>query len=94
MSQLISKFLNVPYNDQLLIRYKNNPSQAKISDPILRQKNVTNIFKINDNLKSIVKNKNIILVDDVFTTGSTLNECAKILKQNDANLIVAICLAK
>jgi ComF family protein len=94
LAKLISKFLNVPDNDQLLIRYKNNPSQAKISDPLLRQQNVANIFKINESLKSIIQNKNIILVDDVFTTGSTLNECAKVLKQNGANLIVAICLAK
>ncbi len=94
IAKLISKFLNVPCNDKLLIRHKNNPPQAKINDPLLRQQNVSNIFKINDLLKSTLKNKNIILVDDVFTTGSTLNECAKVLKQNGANLIVAICLAR
>ncbi len=94
IAKSISEFLNVPINDRLLIRYKNNPSQAKINDPILRQQNVNDIFKINENLKSLIKNKNIILVDDVFTTGSTLNECAKVLKQNGTNLIVAICLAR
>ena len=94
IAKLISNFLNVGCNDHLLIRYKNNPAQAKISDPILRQQNVLSIFKINENFKSIIKNKNIILVDDVFTTGSTLNECAKILKQNGAKTIIAICLAR
>jgi ComF family protein len=94
LAKLISKFLDISCQDNLLIRYKNNPPQAKISDPLLRQQNVANIFRINENLKSIIQNKNIILVDDVFTTGSTLNECAKVLKQNGANLIVAICLAK
>ena len=37
---------------------------------------------------------NIVLIDDVETTGSTLNECAKVLKQAGANKIYALTLAR
>jgi len=47
-----------------------------------RRKNVKNAFRVND--PDRVENKRILLVDDVFTTGSTVNECALILLKNKA----------
>ena len=43
---------------------------------------------------NIIKNKTIILIDDVATTGSTLNEAAKILRLYNPNKIIAVVLAK
>jgi len=94
ISNIISKILNIRSHNNIIIRFRNNPPQANQEDILKRQQNAQNIFKINENLKEMIKNKNIILVDDVFTTGSTLNECAKILKQNNANIIIGICLAR
>ena len=93
IAKLISKILNIPYYPNILIRYKNNSPQANIENQIQRSQNVKNIFKLNSKKLKFLKNKNIILVDDVFTTGSTLNECAKILKQNKVKNILVICLA-
>ena len=42
---------------------------------------------------STVKNKNILLIDDVMTTGNTIDECAKILLDNGAKKVEAICFA-
>ena len=42
----------------------------------------------------LIKNKNIILFDDIITTGATINECAKILKQNGAKKVIILALAK
>jgi len=94
LSNSISKILNLKSYNNILIRFKNNSPQANQTDISKRKENAKNIFKINENLKHLINNKNIILVDDVFTTGSTLNECAKILKQNNANTIISICLAR
>ena len=44
--------------------------------------------------KKNIKNKNVLLIDDVFTTGSTVNECAKILLQTECNKVSIITLAK
>jgi ComF family protein len=56
-----------------------------------RRKNVRRAFKIEDKTK--VRGRVIILVDDVLTTGSTLNECARILKQAGANKVFGLALA-
>jgi len=41
-----------------------------------------------------VSNKRILLIDDVFTTGATVNECAKVLKNNGARYVSILTLAR
>ena len=56
-----------------------------------RKKNITDCFAWQG---KNLQNKNILLIDDVVTTGSTLNECAKVLKQNGAGKIYGLVIAK
>lgn len=56
-----------------------------------RLSNLKNAFKVRD--KKIVKGKNIVVVDDVFTTGTTMNECAKALKKAGANKVMGFTLS-
>lgn len=70
----IVKHINCPFNDANLRRAVNNPSQTGLSRTE-RWNNVENIFEIID--PSIFEGKHILLVDDVVTTGSTLESCAK-----------------
>lgn len=55
-----------------------------------RQDTLKNIFEIKNNIE--VKNKNILLLDDIFTTGSTVNEISKLLKLEGANKIYVMTL--
>ena len=55
--------------------------------------NVKNAYRLKK-CDICLKNKNILLRDDVFTTGSTVNECAKILLQTECNKVSIITLAK
>lgn len=57
-----------------------------------REKNVKNVYKIKNQDRII--NKKILLVDDIYTTGATLNECSKILKQAGAEKIDVFTIAK
>ncbi len=51
-----------------------------------REHELKNVFVVNNNINTI-KNKKVILIDDIFTTGSTVNEISKILKINNVSYI-------
>lgn len=72
----ISHKINKPVYSDNLIRVINNPSQTKNSK-FARWKNTEGIFDIKN--KNIFENKHILLVDDVVTTGSTIEICAKLI---------------
>lgn len=57
-----------------------------------REKNLTDAFVCQD--IDLIKDRNVILVDDVITTGTTLNECAKALKSAGAKKIYAVAVAR
>ena len=71
----LGKALNIKVDSDYLIRALNTKPQKEM-DKSRRKKNVENAFKITDN---VVKYNKIILVDDIYTTGSTIDECAKVL---------------
>ncbi len=79
----------------VLIRKKYTLPQAKTKNRRQRIENLKKVFAINKNFKtSLIQNKNILLVDDVITTGTTLFECAKILKKNKVKKVYALVLAR
>ena len=81
LANVLAKHLKISFLPTVLIRTKRTESQGhkKRKD---REKNIKNAFFVKN--KSAIKGKNILVVDDVMTTGSTLNECARILKKNGA----------
>ena len=87
----ISKKLEIYYKSDYLIKIKETKKQSSLNK-IERKKNIQNAYIFNK--KYNIKNKNIILIDDVFTTGSTVNECLKVLKQNGAREILILIIAK
>ena len=84
--------LNINYSKNIIIRKKHTRQQSKLS----RQKrldNLENAFKIKNCQIDNVDKKIIFLVDDVVTSWTTLNEIAKLLKQNWAKKVIWVCLA-
>jgi len=75
-----------------LIRKKYTSTQMKIKKYLERQKNMQNAFTIKNPAE--FKNKTVWLIDDISTTGSTLFECAKVLKSAGAKKIYALVLAR
>jgi len=57
-----------------------------------RKANIVGAFKVTD--KSKIINKNIVLIDDVFTTGATANECARVLKKSGAAKVYVLTVLK
>jgi ComF family protein len=87
LAEIISKECNMKVAD-ILRRTKNTRTQTKLDDAA-RQKNVFNAFALRDNK---IEDKTILLIDDVLTTGATMNECARILKQHGAKGVFS-CVA-
>ena len=56
-----------------------------------RKKNICDAFIMEK--KADIKNKRILLIDDVMTTGATLNECSRVLKKHGAKEVVGLTLA-
>jgi len=94
LAQEIGKNLNIAVANNILIRTKHNLPQVKISDAYQRKQNIQNAFILNPRFPVDLKNKIIILVDDVCTTGATLNQCAEVLKPLKPKAIWALVLAK
>ena len=84
--------LNLKIEKNILSRIKNTRDQTKLSIEE-RKQNVAGAFQVQDKQK-ILQGQKIILVDDVITTGATLNECARVLKQAGAKEILAVTIAK
>ncbi|MDD2646526.1 MAG: ComF family protein [Patescibacteria group bacterium] len=94
-SELIAKIIgekfNWPVETESIIRFKSTKNQASLSKE-KRLKNVINAFRVVGAHK--LKDKNIVLIDDVCTTGATLEEVAKLLKTNGAKKVFALTLAR
>ncbi|HBG2535475.1 TPA: ComF family protein, partial [Clostridioides difficile] len=56
-----------------------------------RKEELKNVFVVKENVK-LINNKNILLIDDIFTTGLTTNEISKLLKLSGANKVFVLTL--
>ena len=90
----ISHRLDIPLANNILIREKHNLPQVKILNAQHRKENIKKAFCLNTKSQNDLKNKTVILVDDVCTTGATLNECAEVLKDLKPKDIWGLVLAK
>lgn len=77
---------------QALIKHKNTSKQADIKEKRDRIKNISGAFKcVNPKL---VSGKIVILIDDVYTSGATIHECAKVLRSAGAREVWGITAAR
>lgn len=91
LAEELSKLTHIPvFHD--IVRLKDTPTQTHLSRRE-RKKNVEDCFKVNQ--KSKIKDKNILLIDDVFTTGSTCDAISKQLKTSHAGkvYVLTVCHA-
>jgi len=91
LTKELSKILEVPMITDILIKTKSTLPQIKLSK-VKREENVKNAFSIKNTTE--IAGKKIFLVDDVYTTGATMEECASILKGAGAKQIWGIAIAR
>jgi len=82
---------NLSSEFKAISKIKDTSDQSSLKTKAARLKNLKGCFKVIDPEK--IENRNIIIVDDVITTGATIKEVKKILKKAGARKIKAICVA-
>jgi ComF family protein len=87
----LSQSMCVPYTDELLVRKIMTETQTR-KTKLNRWQNVTEVFQLKD--AAPIKDKNILLVDDVVTTGATLEACSMHLIQAGCNSLSIACIAE
>jgi ComF family protein len=89
----ITRYSVVKFVPNLLIktRYVSPQTGLKFKN---RQENVKNSFSVNEESASLVNGRSIVLIDDVYTTGATVNECSKLLKQYGCKNVKVVTVAR
>ena len=88
----IPKFIeNIYLRTDIIIKSKETKTQSSLNKDE-RKKNVKGAFEINKNIN--LANKKILIFDDIYTTGSTVNECAKVLKKFGVKEVNVLTIAK
>ena len=87
IAKSLSKLINIPVVNNIERIY--NTERLYKLNKYEREKELKNVFVLKDS-KHELKNKNILLVDDIFTTGATVNEISKLLKLKNVNKVYAM----
>ena len=84
-------FPDVPLGREVLVRRRPTLPQVKLS-PLERQTNVKGAFMVPD--PAAVKGKAVLMVDDVYTTGATVKECARALRRAGVGKVEVLTVAR
>jgi ComF family protein len=91
MAKVISEATGIPLFSDLLVKTKETSPQMELKKEE-RINNVKDCFEIKK--EEMIKDKIVLLLDDVYTTGSTLEECAKVLKQSAAKEVWGLTVGR
>ena len=93
LAQAIGRAYHIPVDKNILRRARPTPSQTRLSSKD-RWTNVSGAFRIKPNFEAqSLKNKKILVIDDLLTTGATASEAARTLKSSGAKLVGVLTLA-
>lgn len=91
MARRIGKCFEMPTDTKILVKQINTPMQSSLGKQE-RTKNVQNVYKINYQEKIVTKR--VLLLDDIYTTGATIDECKKMIKLAGSSDIGTMIIAK
>jgi predicted amidophosphoribosyltransferase len=91
LAESVSRRLGVALSYTNLIRIRDNSAQTSLPRSA-RLTNLRQAFRVR--VPAAVRARRVLVVDDVFTTGTTLNECAKVLRKAGAGDVYVLTLAR
>lgn len=91
LAQELTKLINKPVVDDILVRRRHTPPQARTTTLEERTRNIAGAFACRDHS---LRDSRVLLIDDVATSGVTLNACAAVLKANGAAAVWGLVMAR
>lgn len=92
LAGVLAKETKIKTDEKSLVRSVHTPAHRAAMDKKAREATVENAFEVKRS--SFIKNSNILLIDDVFTSGATVSNCAKVLKQSGAKTVYVLTIAR
>jgi len=94
LAERLGKLSQRPHDPLILERSRATKSQGEMASAKARRRNVLGAFRVPKEKRDQIKSRRILLIDDVFTTGATLDACARALKRAGAERVDALTLAR
>lgn len=92
IAEALARSLKLPLDETSLARIRGSEKYRAGLDPKGRRDTVSNAFLVR--YPKLIENENVLLVDDVFTTGATVNACAKALVKANARAVFVLTIAR
>jgi ComF family protein len=93
LGKMIVQNLGLRFSPNLLLRIKKTKPQVDLTEEE-RRKNIQGAFKLSNNYPLSIIHSPLIIFDDVWTSGATLREAAKVLKRNGAKKVWGLTMAR
>ena len=92
LAGILSRQTRITLDNQTLVRSLHTPMHRATMDGKARESSVKNAFEVKR--RNFVEGENILLVDDIFTSGATVSSCAKTLKESAASKVYVLTVAR
>lgn len=93
LSRRVAAMAGLPHMPELLQRVRATRPQVGLSGDA-RRRNVAGAFQLAEDAAALIRGRNVVLVDDVMTTGATAEACARTLKRGGAAGVSVLCIAR
>jgi ComF family protein len=94
VAQGLARLSGKPADPLVLTRARATRSQGDMPSAKARRRNVLGAFRVDSERRGVVRGRTVLLIDDVFTTGSTVEACARALKRAGASKVLVLTLAR
>ena len=91
IARKVAEKLGITVITDVLVKGVNNKPQSDLTK-LEREQNIKNVYRVQNSQK--INNKAILIIDDIYTTGNTVNECSKMLQQAGISQIAVLTIAK
>jgi len=94
LARALARTTGKPFDPLSLVRIRETPSQGEMPSAKARRRNVRSAFKVDEARATAIRNRNVLLIDDVLTTGATVDACARALKRAGAKTVNVLTIAR